>query len=271
MSRFLFAALLVVAIAVGSYVGCGPRMAVAGKKVLDQIDSVLGKLNVQLEKVEQAHAELAEKTASMRKERIKAQVNVDKFANEKTELDAKISSYKGDLGRLRDLMKEASASGSVMVKDKEITVGKLEILAQSTIKKMKAAERALVRNKTLSDAWSKSLAVLVNNADISQKQLKKLDDQIDEIKAKKSALDAMKEASAITGSEASISDKFNDLTKDVDNLLTEVDIEMLTEAEKVEERMLTQESDVSLDDIIGADSSTDDTLSEIDAILGGGN
>ena len=270
MLRYLSAGLLVVAIVVGAQVGCGPRMAVAGKKVLDQIDKVLGKLNVQLEKVEQAHAELSEKTASMRKERFRAQANVAKLTDEKKDLDGKIDSYKADLVRLRDLMKDASAaSGTVEVNGKEIAEGKLEILAQSTIKKMKAAERALIRNKTLSDAWSKSLSVLVSNADVSEKQLKKLDDQIDEIKAKKSALDAMKEASSITGSEASISDKFNDLTKDVDNLLTEVDIEMLDEAAKVEERMLNEESDVSLDDILGADASTDATLSEIDAILGG--
>jgi len=269
MLRYLFAAMLVLAIVVGAYVGCGPRMAVAGKKVLEKIDGVLGKLNVQLEKVEQAHAKLSEETVGLRKKRIEAQVNLDKLVAEKESVESKVAAYKSDLKRLAGFMKDAASSGKVEINGKEITEGKLEILAQSTIKKMKAAERTLVRNTTLSDAWSKSLTVLKKNAEVSQTQLKKLDDQIDEIKAKKSALDAMKEASSITGSEASISDKFNDLTKDVDNLLTEVDIEMLTEAEKVEDRMLTEESDVSLDDIIGADSSTDDTLSEIEAILGG--
>ena len=109
-----------------------------------------------------------------------------------------------------------------------------------------------------------------SNVDVSEKQLKKLDDQIEEIKAKKSALDAMKEASTIAGSEASISDKFDDLTKDVDNLLTEVDVKIAVETEKVDDRMATEGSDVTLDEILGSpESTTDDLTAEIDAILGG--
>ena len=267
MLRYLLAAVLVVAVA-GTYVGCGPRAAVAGKKVLAEIDKVLGKLNVQLEKVEQAHAQLTKDTEGLRKEQIRAQVNLNRLTEDKTMLATKVEGYKKDLGRLRDFMSEAKGSGKVEINGKEVTEGKLEILAQSTIKKMKAAERELTRNKTLSDAWTKSLAVLKSNASTSKIQLDKLDNQIEEIKAKKSAIDAMKEASTIAGNESSISDKFTALTKDVDDLLTELDIEMLTETEKVEDRMASQEADVSLDDILGADSTTDATLSEIDEILG---
>ena len=271
MFRYLFAGLLVVAIVLGAYVGCGPRMAVAGKKVLAEIDKVLGKLNVQLEKVEQAHAKLEKETQGMRKEQIGAQHSLNKLIAEKEEVTEKIAKYKSELGRLSGFMTDAKPSGKVEINGKEITEGKLEILAQSIIKKVKAAERVLVRNATLSEAWTKSLTVLKNNWDTSKSQLKMLADQIEEIKAKKSALDAMKEASTIVGNESSISDKFNDLTKDVDSLLTEVDIEMLVETEKVEERMAASDSDVSLDEILGADTSTDDTLSEIEAILGSGN
>ncbi|QEG22764.1 coiled-coil domain-containing protein [Mariniblastus fucicola] len=270
MLRYLFAGLLLVAIVVGAYVGCGPRMAVAGKKMLDQIDGVLGKLNVQLEKVEQAHAKLTKETEAMREKRIGAQYKLERLQEQKKDLEENIASYKKDLGRLRDYMKEASESGTVTINDKEHSVETLEALAQSTLKKLKSAQTTLdTRIKTLTDAYSKSLAVLKSNVDVSKQQLKKLDDQIEEIKAKKSALDAMKEASTIAGTEASISDKFNDLTKDVDDLLTEVDVKIAVESEKVDERLAQSDSDVTLDEILGDDSSADDTISEIDAILGG--
>ncbi len=270
MLRYLFAGLLIVAIVVGAYVGCGPRMAVAGKKMLDQIDGVLGKLNVQLEKVEQAHAKLSTETEAMHEKRITAQYKLEKLQAEGANLESKVASYKKDLGRLGDLIREGATDGKVTTNGKEVSVETLKALAQSTLKKLKATQTKLdTRIKTLTDAYTKSLVVLKNNEEVSKTQLKKLDDQIEEIKAKKSALDAMKEASTIAGSEASISDKFNDLTKDVDNLLTEVDVKIAVETEKVDERMANADSDVSLDEILGSDSSTDDTLSEIDAILGG--
>ena len=268
MLRYLFVVLLLVTVAGAAYVGCGPRAAVAGKKVLAEIDKVLGKLNVQLEKVEQAHSQLSKDTENMRKEQIRAQVNLDRFTESKTGLEAKVASYKKDLGRLNDFMNDAKSTGTVEINGNQVSADKLEILAQSTIKKLKATQRELDRNNTLSDAWSKSLVVLKNNFKTSESQLTKLDDQIEEIKAKKSALDTMKEASTIAGNEASISDKFSDLTADVDDLLTEVNIEMLVETEKVEERMASQEADVSLDEILGSDSTTDATQAEIDAILG---
>ncbi len=271
MLRYLFAGLLIVAIVVGAYVGCGPRMAVAGKKILGQIDDVLGKLNVQLEKVEQTHAKLSQETESMHEKRITAQYKLEKLKAERVELDNKVATCKTDLGRLKGLLTEASESGTVTTNGKEVSVDRLKSLAQLTLKRLKAAQTEIdTRNKTLTDAYSKSLAVLKNNEEVSKQQLKKLDDQIEEIKAKKSALDAMKEASTIVGSEASISDKFNDLTKDVDDLLTEVDVKIAVETDKVDERMANAESDITLDEILGgSDSSADDTISEIDAVLGG--
>ena len=273
MFRYLFLVLLMVAVIVGAYVGCGPRAAVAGKKVLDQIDAVLGKLNVQLEKVEQAHEELASETEKMREKRISAEVRLGKLQEEKVELEAKVSSYKNDLSRLRDLLKEASASdaGTVMVNGKERDKETLTTLSSEVVKRLKAAQSVIDnRNKTLTEAYSKSLSVLKNNEQISKKQLAKLDDQIAEIKAKKSALDAMREASSITGAEASISDKFDALTKDVDELLTTVEIKLETEEAKVDERMAKEAESISIDEILGEESNVDSTLSEIDAILGDG-
>lgn len=270
MFRYLFVGLLLVAVVVGAYVGCGPRAAVAGKKVLDQIDAVLGKLNVQLEKVEQAHASLTTETENMREKRIAAEVRLGKLEEEREELEAKVVSYKRDLTRLREYLKAASDSGTADVNGKKVDKETLTTLSNSTVKKLKAAQSVIDnRNKTLTEAYRKSLSVLKNNETISKKQLIKLDDQIAEIKAKKSALDAMKEASSITGAESSISDKFDALTKDVDELLTTVDIKLETEESKVDERMAKEAEDLSIDDILGEDSDVDNALSEIDAILGG--
>ena len=86
MLRYLIAGLFILATVVIAYVGCGPRAQVAGKKMLDQIDGILGKLDVQLAKVESAYTKVKEDTAKLREERIRAQVNLDSLNKKRDEL-----------------------------------------------------------------------------------------------------------------------------------------------------------------------------------------
>ena len=117
------------------------------------------------------------------------------------------------------MLNDAKESGSIERNGKQISVDQLKTLAESAVKEMKALQDHLTKNTVISNAWAKNLKLLASQEETSQKQLKKLDNQLDEIRSKKSALDAMKEAASIAGPGASVSDKFNDLTASVDELL----------------------------------------------------
>ena len=269
MLRNLMVIALLLAVCVVAYVGCGPRARVAGKKVLDQIDSMLGKLNVQQEKIESAYADLTKQTEGLREKRIEAEVRLNRLEEKKVDMEVSLASKKEKLVKLRDLLTEAGDEGEIEVNGNKVQVGELKVLAEQLMKEMKMINSQLSNgNKTLVDAWTKNLSILKNNEVTSKAQLKTLGDQIVEIRAKKSALDAMKEASMIEGAEVSISDRFNELSKDVDDLMTEVDVKMQTETEKVDERMADAATvDVRLEDILEDKSDVSSTLSDIDKLL----
>lgn len=270
--RNLLVGVLLIAVVAGAYVGCGPRARVAGKKVMDQIDTMLGKLNVQEEKVLGAYKELEDATGGLREKRIEAKVRLERLGVEKKELEETKSKAMADLKKLQEiLLTKSEGSETVTYNDKEIPVASLTSLAENTMKRIKLVDTKLnTRIKTLTDAYTKSLSVLTKNEETSGAQLKKLKSQIEDIQAKKLALDAMKEASTITGAEESISDKFDALTKDVDDLMVDVDVQIATEIEKVDERAADMATlDVSLDELLDDKSDISGTLSDMEALLGG--
>jgi len=275
MSKYLLLGLIIVGVALTAYIGCdgaGARMGVAADKAIDKIDTLLGKIDVEQKKVENAFAELKDASSGIRDKRIEAQVKLTALTEEKAEIETTDGKLKADLNSLKEMLGEAESTGSIKRGDKEISIAQLKSLADSAIKRLKSNKDRITKNEVISAAWAKNLDLLKKNEDTSAAQLKKLGNQLDEIRSKKSALDAMKEAATIAGPGASISDKFNDLTESVDELILSVDTEWEIEKVKLDDRIaeVEQESPISLDELLHTDN--DDvtgTISEIEAALGG--
>ena len=80
----------------------------------------------------------------------------------------------------------------------------------------------------------------------------------------------MKEASSIVAPGVSLSDKFDELTSDVDDLLLDVDVQLETEMEKIDERAAKVNAPTeSLDELLNNKTDTSSTMSDIDALLDG--
>ncbi len=79
----------------------------------------------------------------------------------------------------------------------------------------------------------------------------------------------MKEAATIAGPGASISDKFNELTADVDELLVNIDTEWAIEEAKLDERIADVQTDslVTLEELLDDKTDISSTMSEIDKLL----
>ena len=273
MSRFIGLCLLVVAIAIGAYVGCGPRMGVAKDRVIAKIDEMLGKLDVKLKKVEMAYADVESSTEGLRESRIKAKVNLEKLQADAKKLEDEKGKLIGELKKVLPLLKDAQESGSTDYNGTTITLEKLKGFADVKKNRLTSINDQLGnRIKTLTNAYAKSLEAIKKNENTSKSQLAQLTNQIDEIKSKKSALDAMKEASSIVAPGVSLSDKFDELTKDVDDLLVDVDVQMQTEMEKIDERAAELDSSTtSLEELLNDKTDASGTVSDIEALLNEGN
>lgn len=267
--KYLVLAFLVVGIAIGAYVGCGPRVGVAKDKAIEQIDKLLGPLNVAQKDVEQKYDELKKASSEVRNKRIEAEVRLKALNAKQSDLEKNKAKIVADLSKLKDMLSEAESSGSVKRGDKEISVEQLKSLADQTARRFRSVKDSLTKNNVITAAWTKNLSVLKKQDDTSADQLKKLENQLDEIRSKKSALDAMKEAASIAGPSTSISDKFDELTKGVDELLVNIDTEFAIEEAKIDERMaeMQEASDLTLDELLDDQTDVSSTISELDEIL----
>ncbi len=264
MLRYLFAGLLIVAIVVGAYVGCGPRAQVAGEKILGKIDDMLGTLDVKLKEVKMAHASLkkgAEENYVMRQ---KSAYKVEDLEEKQKEVEAKIAKQSSDLERVIGMLEDGS-----LADDKE-KKNELTAFAESRAKSLTALKTQLEASiKPLLASHKKALSLQLKNEKASKAQLAKLETKISQIEAEKVRLDTMKQTQAIVGSSESISDKFADLEKSVADLLIETKARGDIEEEKVDDRLATIDEDVSLDDILGkeSESSDEDVLSKLKEAL----
>ena len=269
MSKYILIGLLIVGVVVAAYVGCGPRMGVAKDAAIKKIDDLLGPLNVKQKEVEMAYDKLKNASGGLRDKRIEAQVRLKALNEKKASLAKEKTKLVSDLTKLRQYLSDAESTGSINVGENEIPIEKLKSTANQTTKKLRIVKDEITRNDVIAGAWAKNLEVLKKNEDTSEAQLAKLDGQLDEIRSKKSALDAMKEAATIAGPGASISDKFNELTASVDELMINIDTEFAIEEAKLDERIveLEEQSTTSLEELLSDKPDVSDTLSEIDELL----
>ena len=273
MLRYLFASLLIVGIVLGAYVGCGPRVQVAGKKILKKIDEILGELDVQLQKVENKKQSLTDQTAAIKKKLYVTEARLEQMQKGQNERKAAAASLKSDLKQLQGYLGQAkeSASGEVEIKGQQISKERLIGWATDKANILKRTKESIKSKNKLVTVYEKNLALYRNQVSVSQDSLKKLTNQIEEIKAKKEALDDTRRATLLDGKTVSINDEFKDLTKDVDDLLVSVDAELKLETDKLEERIADAEAaagSATLDELLDDESDVDKALSDIDALLG---
>ena len=276
MLRFLIVSLLVVGVAVGAYVGCGPRVQVAGKKILKKIDSILGELDIQLEKVEDKKKDLTAQTDVIKRKLYVTEARIEKMQEDQGERETEAKSLKSQLSQIKDYLGQAKESGQVEIKGKQITTERLLGWASDKSKALTRIKGSMESKGRLLSIHEKNLTLYKSQVSVSQDSLKKLTDQIEEIKLKKEALDDTRRATLLDGKSVSINDEFKDLTKDVDDLLINVDASLKLETDKLEERISEAEASAgsqTLDELLDDDnvSDVDKAMSDIDALLGDDN
>ena len=273
MLKYLVACLLIAGIFVGTYVGCGPRVQVAGKKILKKIDDILGEMNVQLQKIENKKDELTAQTDAIKKKLYVTEARLEKMQEDQAARTSEAASLKSDLLQLKGFLEQAGSSSEVEIKGQVVKTERLIGWTTDKSKSLKRIKSNIASKGNLITIYEKNLALYKSQVKVSDESLAKLNDQIDEIKVKKEALDDTRRATLLDGKSVSINDEFKDLTKDVDDLLVNVDASLKMENDKLEERISESESAAGtapLDELLDDKSDVDKALSDLDALLGEG-
>lgn len=257
-------------------VGCGPRGEVAQDKILEQIDKVLGELNVKQKSIEMQYDKLRDMLEKVRLQRIETGVRLERITAEKEAKESELAEIEGNLQRLRPLIAQARDSESgVFVNDNgvEFSLDELTRRAKSLMDQHGDITRVLENRiasqfKVLTD----SNTMMVNQESVTKEQLDALKDKIEEIDEKKKSVEALRATSEIAGT-TSINDELAALNEQVDEMLIDLDVATAQEQEKLNELIEEATAEVALgvDDIFeGSAEEADNVLSDLDAIIGGG-
>ena len=246
-------------------IGCGARTEVAKQKILKQIDSMLGELDVKREEIAQSVTAMKKGIEGLRQAKIKAKVKADQIDRKLEPIEQRIAEIDATLAKIRDPL----ASGELYeVGGKTYSQAELKALVDDILARRKDLNQQAGGLRKSKESLANVARTLEQKQQGYQQNLTRLEGMIAEIDAKSLALKAMQEASASMGeADATLAENFAALEDKVADLYADVEAGLLSEDEKWNEVAAMQQID-SVDAFINAAQSSEDKLAEIDAILG---
>jgi len=256
---------------VGGYFLLGVRGKVLKNKVVDQIDEMIGKADIQKAKIDQGIKGLDKAIEKLQEQRIRAEKRAENLTKEVKEGEDKLEEYKTTLSQLKVALTEAEKSSkAVTFANKERNKEDLDKLADQLIKAYELAkpdvESAQNRLKTV-----KSVADnLRDKEDTLAREKSGLERQIKEINAKVEEAKTMRDAAKLMGEteDKSMANNLEALKQDVKKLNEDTDVKRALEDEKWK-KVTTKSELEKLDDVIKATTENGKTrINKIDEILG---
>lgn len=262
MLRYLFVGLLLAAIVIGSYVGCGPQLKVAGQKAIDKINELLGEIDVKLAEIESQKASLESGVRKATEARVSSKFHLENLGEKKAAQEAKKAKNLAEVKRLVALIEKAGSEDEVANDaGRMVTKEALQLALKERLQKGKAINANLNGAiLPLLETYEKNMAIHTKNEKVSRAQLAKIETKIAQLKAEKERLDTMKQTKVLLGNGESISDSFDKLEKSVDDLLVEVKTQNEIAEESVDRRAAAMDEDTSLDELLGSTTDEDDSL-----------
>ena len=250
--------------------GCGARAQVAGEKLLDKIDAWLGELEVKRKAIENEKKNLEQAIENVREQKVKAKVQLDRYQAMIEPVNAELTKIKRALGELQPHL---SATEDVEIKGKTYSPEQIQDMANTLADEFESLSKRVGGYEVAVAAFQESYDMLSQQQDMAGETMGRLNEKLEEIDIKREAVQAMQVNQEILGESGSISQKFTDLEKQIEDLFVDVETQMVLEKERLAERerdinSRSESADAIMQDL---ESGADATKARIDAILGGDN
>jgi chromosome segregation ATPase len=245
--------------------GCGPRGEVAKKKALDQIDDMLGKMDVQKAEIDAGLKSARKASGELRRAKHQAQAQLDLIEEKVRPHQDKMARCDDSLAKLRDLIKADTpadfAGKTYSVADLKDMAGKLLTARKECEEKVKGFDTAKANMRNV-------VTTIAKRQDDLDARIARLDAMNAKLDAEMAAARAMKKASAAMGdSDATLGENLDELERKMAVLSGDVRAELAGESEKLAAGD-TDRAVSEVDAFLKASSSPGDTVGEIDRILG---
>jgi hypothetical protein len=268
MCRFFSTLLIIAVVAGGAYVALSknPRAQVAREQILGKVDKVLGETKVQRKQIEQAIENLEETQRNLNTERIKKQVELEKFVN------PEIDKLEQDLVDARDALRTLRSHLQVgnpeaLIAGKTLTLAQVESDARQLLAEGLRLEAELKAKKNYQRTLQDILARFKNRetglaTEVAslRSELRIIDDKIKELRALQSAKQTAGETDQnLAGEVELVSQQMREL---------HIRVEAQREQEQEQWQARTSSKPESVQEIIARNKGVNNTLAEVDAFLG---
>ena len=251
--------------------GCGDaakaRVDVAKKKLVEQLDDALGKMDVQKAEIDNGIKSAKQAADGVRKAKIKAQVSLDQLDEKVRPHQDKIAKCDETLAKLRDSIK---ADIPADFGGKTYTVVELKDMAGKVINSRKECEDQVKGFETARQNMQNVVATISKQQQELEARITKLQAANSKLDAEMSAAKAMKQASSTMGDGSStLTENLDELEKKLASLSADVRGELAGESEKWSPAG-AEKAIGDVDAFIKSAQTPSDPVAEIDRILGPG-
>ena len=241
------------------------RVDVAKKNVLEKIDDMLGKMDVQKAEIDNGIKSAKQAAEGVRKAKIRAQVQLDQLAEKVRPFEEKVTACDASLVKLRDAI---AADMPTTLAGKTYSVDELKAIAGKVIAERKKADTEITGFKTAREAMTKQVATLTETQQKIETKVVHLQTQIARLDGEIAAAKSMKQASAAMGdANSTLSDNLDELEKKIATLSGDARAELANETDRWSSSS-TEKALSDVDAFIRDSQKPSDTLAEIHAIIG---
>ncbi len=269
MKALLGVVALVVAVAVISIYGCGPRGDVARDSVIAKIDDFLGKTNVKRAEIERQYRTLIDDLTEVSEKRINAKVRIDQLEQKKKRSEEKVAEIVGKMKKLQGVLQEVSAAGQYEKDGKTWTAEQLDEAAKE-LEKSYASEKAELETnlKTSLEAMQRAYDFLDKQEKAGKEMKSQIESKLEMIDSRRKAAENFRSAQSTMGGQTSITEKYKELNTNLDDLFVDVESAMQVEEGKLSELNIDS-STSKVDELLAEPADLNSTMNRLDAILGG--
>lgn len=266
MTRFLVVGGLVIAIAAVAIIGCGPRVQVAGKKIMDKIDAALGELDVKRQKIANKMSEVQKQMDQVNKGLYTTEARLEILGKKKTTSESKLEEIKGKLVEVDALVKEVQGSSekSIERNGRTFTADEVQKAADGIIKAFELEQTKLGGLNTAFTALNESVTFLKDQKTKSTAMKNELEQKLAEIDSKKDALDIVRKNTMLAGNNDTISESLAKLSEEIEEFEIGVTADWNMASDKMAE---ISNKSTDIDAMINAPDKLESTSDKIQELL----
>ncbi len=241
------------------------RVDVVKKNVLDKLDDMLGKMDVQKAEIDNGIKSAKQGAEGVRKAKVRAQVSLDQLDEKVRPFEEKIVQCDQSLTKLRDAI---AADMPSTIAGKTYSVAELKEMAGKVIAARKDTSTQISGFKSARETMTKQVVMLTKTQQGIETKIAGLQSQMVKLDSEIVAAKAMKQASAAMGDpNSSLAENLDELERKIATLSADAKSELALETDRWSSTN-TEKTINDVDAFIRDSQKTTDTLSEIDAILG---